>query len=75
VPDLYPAGSSIFPGPGVEAVVISGAPAANEIYKKKIYQYSMLNKNFFGKVNEKNGQGWGIYPTLVHFFSTSFSPG
>jgi all-trans-retinol 13,14-reductase len=35
VPNLYLAGSSVFPGPGVEAVVISGALAANEIFSKQ----------------------------------------
>ncbi len=34
VPNLYLAGSSVFPGPGVEAVVISGALAADAIYNK-----------------------------------------
>ena len=34
VPNLYLAGSGVFPGPGVEAVVISGALAASEIYSK-----------------------------------------
>jgi phytoene dehydrogenase-like protein len=32
VPRLYLAGSGVFPGPGIEAVVISGALAAEAIY-------------------------------------------
>jgi phytoene dehydrogenase-like protein len=35
VPNLYLAGASVFPGPGVEAVVISGVLAANEIFSKQ----------------------------------------
>jgi phytoene dehydrogenase-like protein len=29
---LYMVGSNVFPGPGIEAVVTSGAAAANRIY-------------------------------------------
>lgn len=35
VPNLYLAGAGVFPGPGVEAVVISGALAADEIFSKQ----------------------------------------
>ena len=35
VPNLYLAGAGVFPGPGVEAVVISGVLAANEIFSKQ----------------------------------------
>jgi all-trans-retinol 13,14-reductase len=35
VPNLYLVGAGVFPGPGVEAVVISGTLAADEIFSKQ----------------------------------------
>ncbi|HEY53488.1 MAG TPA: all-trans-retinol 13,14-reductase, partial [Caldilineae bacterium] len=34
IPGLYLAGSGVFPGPGIEAVVISGVRVADAIYRQ-----------------------------------------